>query len=181
MSEADGFVYCTSPTCKSGQYHESGSDQPIVTCVACGTRTCFNHREAWHESLTCADYDAFKADPINFRSWVELENERVDQEIRDAETRRRNQEDLDRALAQSLLDEEQAVEARRLAEIERQERERREREERERRDAEQRKKEAARELQAKRKREEDMTEATIGTTTKPCPTCKRPIEKNHGW
>ncbi|KAI9368867.1 hypothetical protein BJX61DRAFT_193691 [Aspergillus egyptiacus] len=60
MLEQDAeFVTCINPDCGSGQIHVGGGENPIVVCGACGTRTCFVHREApWHRGLTCAEYEA---------------------------------------------------------------------------------------------------------------------------
>lgn len=49
---------CISPGCGSSQLHEGGTDSPIVTCRACGHKTCFNHRDTpWHGELSCEEYD----------------------------------------------------------------------------------------------------------------------------
>lgn len=48
---------CLGPTCNSGQVHGSGNEQPIMTCNACGFKTCFTHEMPWHEDLTCEAYD----------------------------------------------------------------------------------------------------------------------------
>ncbi|ESZ91602.1 hypothetical protein SBOR_8001 [Sclerotinia borealis F-4128] len=45
-----------SPTCESGQIH-TGQEQPMMTCTACGFKTCFIHKLPWHEDLTCAEFD----------------------------------------------------------------------------------------------------------------------------
>jgi hypothetical protein len=161
MSEAENFIWCTSG-CGSGQIHESGSDHPIVTCLHCNHRSCFQHNVAWHETLSCEEYDQLLADPENFRSHLELENERW------SETQRAQLE-ADRALAQGLIAEDQA-EARR-----REERHRREREQA------QRAAQLARQIAARRQREEAKSNATVSRTTKPCTGCGWAIEKNHGW
>lgn len=31
---------------------------PIVTCVGCGNKSCYIHNVAWHEGMTCDEYDA---------------------------------------------------------------------------------------------------------------------------
>lgn len=33
------------------------ADQPIVTCVRCGEKTCFNHNVVYHEGQTCKQYE----------------------------------------------------------------------------------------------------------------------------
>ncbi|RFN51532.1 ring finger domain-containing protein [Fusarium flagelliforme] len=160
MSEADNFVWCTSG-CGSGQIHESGTAQPIVTCLHCNHRSCFHHNVAWHENLSCEEYDQLLADPENFRSRLELENERWSEE-------QQAQLEADRAMAQNLLAEDQAV--------------MRQREERAHREREQAQKAAqlARQIAARRKKEEAKSSATVSRTTKPCAGCGWAIEKNRG-
>jgi hypothetical protein len=52
------FTNCLGPSCGSGQIHETGDDQPIMTCDKCHFKTCFTHKMPWHSGQTCADYDA---------------------------------------------------------------------------------------------------------------------------
>lgn len=170
LSTAPNFIWCTAG-CGYGQVHEGGAEQPIVTCLQCNHRSCFYHKEPWHQSMTCEEYDRFLQDPDNFRSWVDMENE-------EAERALRAQLEADRALAQSLLEEEQRAEAERVAAIERKAREEREKREREAREKEQKR---LKELAKRRKAEEEASMKTVNKTTKPCPGCKAPIEKNQGW
>ncbi|KAF4980603.1 hypothetical protein FZEAL_3416 [Fusarium zealandicum] len=160
MSEAEHFVWCTSG-CGSGQIHESGSEQPIVTCLHCRHRSCFHHNVAWHETLSCDEYDQLLADPDNFRSQLELENEKWSEA-------QRAQLEADRAMAHGLLAEERA-------ELKR-------REERARQEREQAEKAAklARQIASRLKKEEAQSWATVSRTTKPCPGCGWAIEKNEG-
>ncbi|KAL7941676.1 hypothetical protein V8C42DRAFT_334447 [Trichoderma barbatum] len=160
MAEAENFFWCTSG-CGSGQIHESGQDQPIVICLHCTHRSCFHHNVAWHQGLTCEEYDQLLADPDNFRSKLEIDNEAW-------AASQQAQLDADRAMAQGLLEEERRV--REMREI-------REREERERT---RKAIELARQIAARRKAEEDMSRETVGKTTKPCPGCGWAIEKNDG-
>ncbi|KAM0409011.1 hypothetical protein ACHAPD_011173 [Fusarium lateritium] len=163
MSEADNFVWCTSG-CGSGQIHESGSAQPIVTCLHCNHRSCFHHNVAWHETLSCDEYDKLLADPENFRSHLELENEKWSE----AQQAQLAQLDADRSMAQNLLSEDRA--------------EMRRREDRARQEREQAQKAAklARQIATRRKKEEAQSNATLSRTTKPCAGCGWAIEKNKG-
>lgn len=70
MSELPDFVWCPTD-CGAGQLHETGTDQPIVTCIQCQHKYCFIHGVAWHRTLSCAEYDALRADPVSFQSRAE--------------------------------------------------------------------------------------------------------------
>ena len=178
VDQTPEFVWCPNPDgCESGQMHEARDAEPIVRCVRCHYKFCFRHQREWHEQLTCEEYDAFLEDPGHFRSRLEIENEEVEQHQAEQRTVRRQQEEADRMYAQSLLDADQQEEARRQEQRERAKRQRAEEER------------AAKELKAKqmrneaerRKIEEDRSLATIKKTTKQCPGCSWPIEKNKGW
>lgn len=52
------FRRCQSPTCSGGQLHDGGDNEPIVTCLECGFRSCYTHRVAWHAGKSCAEYEA---------------------------------------------------------------------------------------------------------------------------
>ena len=177
---------CPGAGCGSGQIHEASDGAPIVTCVKCHGKYCFRHRVPWHQTLSCEEYDRFLADPDNFRSAFDVENERVELEREAEERLRREREAADRQLAQSLLEDEEAraeAEARaRREEAARAEAEQREAEER----AARKRAEAAARAQAaedakRRAREINASEALVKRTTKNCPGCGWPIEKNAGW
>jgi hypothetical protein len=139
LDKLPGFFRCPAAECGSGQFHESGEDSPIVTCAGCNRWFCFQHRVVWHETLSCAEYERYLADPEHFKGQLELENERVEQEQAEAGRLRQEQEDADRAFAQSLLGSNEREEAQQLAELERQQRAARERAEREQRAVEEKK------------------------------------------
>ncbi|THX55694.1 hypothetical protein D6D06_04768 [Aureobasidium pullulans] len=50
------FRYCMSTTCKSGQCHPAGIDEPTFCCRECGHNHCVSCEVNWHEGLTCAQY-----------------------------------------------------------------------------------------------------------------------------
>ncbi|THW71043.1 hypothetical protein D6D19_07480 [Aureobasidium pullulans] len=50
------FRYCMSTTCKSGQGHPAGIDEPTFCCRECGHNHCVSCEANWHEGLTCAQY-----------------------------------------------------------------------------------------------------------------------------
>jgi hypothetical protein len=161
MAEAENFFWCTSG-CGSGQIHDTGRKYPIVICLHCNHRSCFHHNVTWHQGLACEEYDQLLADPDNFRSKLEIDNEAW-------AVSQREQLEADRAMAQGLLEEE------------RRNREMRERRDREERERTQKAVELARQIAARRKAEEDLSRETVGKTTKPCPGCGWAIEKNEGW
>lgn len=156
MSEAENFIWCTSG-CGSGQIHESGSEQPIATCLHCGHRSCFHHNVSWHQSLSCDEYDQLLADPENFRSRIEIENEEWTQ-IQKAQVV------ADQAMAQ-----------------ERRETQQRQVRQREERDRATKAVALARQIATRRKLEEEQSRETVSRTTKTCPGCGWAIEKNDGW
>lgn len=52
------FITCARRNCGFGQLHAGGRGEPVVICGACGTKTCFIHRDTiWHEGLSCEEYD----------------------------------------------------------------------------------------------------------------------------
>ncbi|KAM0285772.1 hypothetical protein ACHAQH_001233 [Verticillium albo-atrum] len=163
MHQADNFIWCPGG-CGSGQIHETGTEQPIVICLHCNSRSCFTHEVAWHDGLTCDEYDSLLADPENFRSHIEIENAAVEEE----ESRRRAQDAADRALVGRLAAAQEAEERARL-----------EREKEARRKAAEAV-EKARQAAARRKREDEQSVATMNRTTKKCPGCSWAIEKNSG-
>ncbi|KAK0705550.1 hypothetical protein B0H67DRAFT_558130 [Lasiosphaeris hirsuta] len=176
ISEAENFLWCTSG-CGYGQVHDGGLEQPIVICMLCNHRSCFHHKAAWHENLTCDEFDSLKADPVNFRSRFELENEAAEE----AAAARRAQEDADRAFARSLLAAEQREIDRERMEREEQERKASEAQKRREKAERDRKARQQREAAARRKVEDEASAKTVARVTKPCPGCRVPIEKNNGW
>ncbi|OBW65044.1 MAG: Uncharacterized protein AUREO_048900 [Aureobasidium pullulans] len=50
------FRYCMSTTCKCGQCHPAGIDEPTFCCRECGHNHCVSCEANWHEGLTCAQY-----------------------------------------------------------------------------------------------------------------------------
>ncbi|KAF5582679.1 RING finger Dorfin [Fusarium pseudoanthophilum] len=102
VADEENFFWCTSD-CGSGQIHDSGSTQPIVVCIKCNHRSCFRHGVNWHEDLSCDEYDRLQEDP-EFRSYLELENERWEE----AQAAQEAQEEADRDVARRLAAEENA-------------------------------------------------------------------------
>lgn len=57
LSGESNYYSCISPDCNSGQIHEDGEAEPIMTCVHCGSRSCVVHQIPFHEGETCSEYD----------------------------------------------------------------------------------------------------------------------------
>lgn len=73
VANSPDFAWCRGPGCPGGQIHAGGVEQPIMTCIICNFRTCFFHQVAWHNRLTCEEYDAMQQDPDGFQSAIEKE------------------------------------------------------------------------------------------------------------
>ncbi|CAG8591784.1 18443_t:CDS:2 [Gigaspora margarita] len=50
------FRWCKAAKCGSGQEHTTGDNLPIITCEACGAKSCFTHDVPWHRGLTCDEF-----------------------------------------------------------------------------------------------------------------------------
>lgn len=59
LNSIPNFRWClnTTQNCCSGQIHDNGTDGPIFRCVSCGFKLCVIHEQAWHEGVTCKQYD----------------------------------------------------------------------------------------------------------------------------
>lgn len=137
--------------------------------------------------MSCAEYDAYLADPLHFTSAHQREQERALHERREAECVRRAGERVDRILREQRRAAADGVrERRREAAAAREGRERRERAQREqvRYEEERARVQAERRRRAeeveRRKREEWQSETTVVQTTKACPRCRARIEKDEG-
>ena len=106
MGEIENFFWCTRG-CGSGQIHESGNEHPIVTCRHCGHRSCFQHQTAWHEDLTCDEFDRLKKDPENFKSRLELEEEKSQAQVEADEREKKESMELNRQNAARIKKEEE--------------------------------------------------------------------------
>ncbi|KAI9034062.1 hypothetical protein DFJ74DRAFT_700453 [Hyaloraphidium curvatum] len=56
LSKMPDFRWCINPVCGEGHIHEGGTDYPIMTCRACRTKTCFSCEVAWHNNMTCDEF-----------------------------------------------------------------------------------------------------------------------------
>ncbi|RYO80508.1 hypothetical protein DL766_003692 [Monosporascus sp. MC13-8B] len=140
---------------------------------------------AWHDEYTCDEYDGFLTDPLNFRSQAQLAGEAAEARDRAMDDLQRQIEDSERQFNYEILASRQRTEALRLSELARIEGERQEALERARREEAQRQAEEKRKVEARKKAEEEATQVaftnrTFSNPVKPCPKCKRPIEKRGG-
>lgn len=168
VSSDENFVWCQN--CDFGQLHASGDTQPIIRCLNCNFRSCFRHSVPWHHRLTCEEYDDMLEDPDNFQSAVDRDDETM-------EVSRRKQHDEDEAFARGLEEEQDRqkqihVEQLRKARAEQEAAA----------DKLRMKLELQQERDALKKRvaDEKASLAKVKLTTKNCPGCKWPIEKNEG-
>ena len=169
------FIWCTNPSCDAGQVHGSGSDAPIVVCNYCGTKTCFNHQQGWHDGFSCAEFDDPQIAEERIRREQE-EIEAIERQQREEERRIRGQVERDEEIARAMAAEEDRRAAERKAieiRIQREAEERRRRDaeeaERKRRETEKAKLKKEREERAKRLQEEKAGEEAVMNSTKLCP------------
>lgn len=107
MANASDFAWCKGPGCDSGQIHEGGAEQPISKCQICSFRTCFYHQVAWHERLTCEEYDELQRDPDGFQSRVEKEEAQLAMQEQARAAQEREDAEMARVLAKEIELEEQ--------------------------------------------------------------------------
>jgi len=60
LSSMPDFRWCKSAGCGSGQIHSGSDKEPIMTCKACGQKSCYTHDIPWHDTLTCDEYNEAK-------------------------------------------------------------------------------------------------------------------------
>ncbi|KAG9528374.1 hypothetical protein KCU93_g4402, partial [Aureobasidium melanogenum] len=68
------FRHCLSTTCKSGQLHPGGTDEPIFRCQECGHKHCVVCEANWHEDQTCEEFQTI-------RQRLHAENEQSQQAV----------------------------------------------------------------------------------------------------
>ena len=161
--------------CDFGQLHDGGMAQPIIRCLNCGFRSCFRHSVPWHDRLTCEEYDEMLQNPDCFRSAIDMQDAAAEVAIR-------LQEQEDEMLARGMEQRDKRAEQERQKQ--RHEEERRRARAAQKAAAERAKveKDRARKMEALKRRamEEKLSVKKVHATTKPCPGCRWPIEKNAG-
>lgn len=107
VRDMPNFTRCPNPDCDSGQIHEGGDAHPFVTCAACNMQFCFRHgiptqrpeqSPSQHEDMSCDEYDRYLADPMNFRSDHQRQQERAAVERREEEAVARARERMEQIL-----------------------------------------------------------------------------------
>lgn len=155
----------------------------------------------WHDRLTCDEYDEMLADPDGFQSAIDKEEaaaaqaamakqvleeedelfardlEDRERRIEEDKQRLRHEEERRRAHAAQQLERER-IRMEQERQRNQQELERRQREEENRRVNQER--ERQREEIKRRAKEDKLSVAKVHATTKQCPGCRWPIEKNDG-
>src|SRR5205814_1920873 len=71
---------CYDPACPHGAVHDSGLNNPVLTCQGCGKNTCFIHHGPWHRRLTCSEYQR-RIDPHYRRNNISEEEKDRNPEI----------------------------------------------------------------------------------------------------
>ncbi|SPO04616.1 uncharacterized protein DNG_07301 [Cephalotrichum gorgonifer] len=65
LSGQEGFLWCLRPGCRNGQIHDvprlddSIPEVNKIDCNHCGFLMCFKHQRAWHDGMTCREFDNF--------------------------------------------------------------------------------------------------------------------------
>jgi hypothetical protein len=66
------FRSCLRMNCPSGQIHEAGDAEPLMTCGMCGYKMCYVHSRPWHEGQTCTEYENTQRQSAENQASVEL-------------------------------------------------------------------------------------------------------------
>ncbi|KAL4886654.1 hypothetical protein BJY04DRAFT_76106 [Aspergillus karnatakaensis] len=208
LTSDKNFIWCLD--CDFGQLHESGTFQPQVRCLNCSAISCFKHAIKWHDGFTCDEYDTVLWDPDSYKATKALSaaggsagaglevlskkamsklmrkeqtrqtklHERQKKEAREKQVleakRVQEEKELEDAarLAQQLKEEEEAAAAAQQGASE-------DDEEINQADVQDDFKEKI-ELLKRRMREAQLSMQKVEETTKRCPGCEWPIEKNEG-
>ncbi|CEL05660.1 hypothetical protein ASPCAL06777 [Aspergillus calidoustus] len=174
VSADKNFIWCLE--CDFGQLHEPGATQPQVRCLKCSAVSCFKHAIKWHDEFTCDEYDAVLWDPDSYKE-IKAKNAAKGKDA-NPKPEAMSKGSMKRAKRAEQFRQQQLHQAQKKAAKERQEKEAKE--------AKQKKenikddfKEKLEQLK-KRKEELEKSEKVVEKTTKRCPGCRWPIEKNDG-
>ncbi|KAL2827555.1 hypothetical protein BDW59DRAFT_160198 [Aspergillus cavernicola] len=177
VSSDKNFIWCLG--CDFGQLHDQGASQPMVRCLNCSIVSCFKHSIKWHDGFTCDEYDAVLWDPDSYKT-IKAKNSNntaaepgymsrgtMKRAKKIEETRQKKLHEVQKD-ATRLEQEKVAAQVRA---------------ERKEEDAKKENKDDFREkleMLKRRMREVELSVSMVEKTTKRCPGCQWPIEKNEG-
>ncbi|KAL2840205.1 hypothetical protein BJY01DRAFT_218675 [Aspergillus pseudoustus] len=174
VSADKNFIWCLE--CDFGQLHELGASQPQVRCLNCSSVSCFKHAIKWHDEFTCDEYDAVLWDPDSYKE-IKAKNAAKGKDAK-PKLEAMSKGSMKRAKRTEQFRQQQLHQAQKKAAKEKQENEAKEAKA---------KKESIKddfkeklELLKRRKEELEKSEKVVEKTTKRCPGCRWPIEKNEG-
>ncbi|KAL4813415.1 hypothetical protein BDW67DRAFT_187674 [Aspergillus spinulosporus] len=187
------FIWCLE--CDFGQLHEPGAEQPLVTCFNCSAESCFKHAIKWHSGFSCDEYDALLWDPDSYKAIkeknggstrpnVEHLSKKDMQRAKKKEQKRQNKLHEAQKKAARKRQEEEAARVREKEALEQAQVESAQGQEEE--DEEPTEEEVKDDFKEKietlkrRMREVELSMKKVEETTKRCPGCQWPIEKNDG-
>ncbi|KAL4758712.1 E3 ubiquitin-protein ligase [Aspergillus foveolatus] len=187
------FIWCLE--CDFGQLHKPGAEQPLVICYNCSAQSCFKHAIKWHDGFSCDEYDAVLWDPDSYRAIkaknggstrpnVEYLSKKNMQRAKNKEQRRQYKMHEAQKTAARKRQEEEAARVREKKALEQAQAEAAQEEEEE--DEEPIEEEVKDDFKEKiemlkwRMREVELSMKKVEETTKRCPGCQWPIEKNDG-
>ncbi|KAL5044156.1 hypothetical protein BDW71DRAFT_186436 [Aspergillus fruticulosus] len=194
LSANKNFIWCLE--CDFGQLHEPGAEQPLVQCFNCSAGSCFKHAIKWHDGFTCEEYDAVLWDPDSYKAIreknggstrpnVECLSKKGMQRMKKKEQTRQNKLHEAQKKAARKRQEEEAARVREekkaleQAQAEASQRQDEEDEETIEEEVKDDFKEKI-EMLKRRMREVELSMKKVEETTKRCPGCQWPIEKNDG-
>ncbi|KAL3458126.1 hypothetical protein BJX64DRAFT_234359 [Aspergillus heterothallicus] len=174
VSADKNFIWCLE--CDFGQLHELGASQPQVRCLKCSAVSCFKHAIKWHDEFTCDEYDAVLWDPDSYRD-IKAKNAAKGKSS-EPKLESMSKGSMNRAKRAEQFRQQRLHQAQKKAAKEKQEQEAKEAKA---------KKEGIKddfkeklEMLKRRKEELERSEKFVEKTTKRCPGCRWPIEKNEG-
>ncbi|KAL4745677.1 hypothetical protein BDW72DRAFT_186260 [Aspergillus terricola var. indicus] len=195
LNADQNFIWCLE--CDFGQLHEPGAEQPLVVCFNCSAESCFKHAIKWHDGFSCEEYDAVLWDPDSYKAIkeknggsirpnVEYLSKKNMQRAKKKEQKRQNKLHEAQKMAARKRQEEEAARVREKKALEQAQAEAAQRQEEEEEEPETTKEEVKDDFKEKiemlkrRMREVELSMKKVEETTKRCPGCQWPIEKNDG-
>ncbi|KAL4777135.1 hypothetical protein BDW60DRAFT_55720 [Aspergillus nidulans var. acristatus] len=187
------FVWCLE--CDFGQLHRRGTEQPLVICFNCSAQSCFKHAIRWHDGFGCDEYDAVLWDPDSYRAIKEnnsggtrpnaeyLSKKNMQRAKKKEQKRQYKMHEAQKTAARKRQEEEAARVRERKALEQAQAQAAQGQEEEDEEPIEEEVKDDFKEkieMLKRRMREVELSMKKVEETTKRCPGCQWPIEKNDG-